>query len=152
MSILAAVDATSERDPVVETGYDLASAYGTNLHVLHVVTQEAFESRKETIERVSDVRGYSKSQRADAAANVANDVVIGTLENAPLKTVSTLGRVGEPVPSILNAAADTDAAYIVIGGRKRSPAGKVLFGSTTQSVLLEADRPVVTVMSSGEDR
>ncbi|WP_226042156.1 universal stress protein [Natrinema sp. DC36] len=150
MSILAAVDATNEHDTVVETGHDLASAYETTLSVLHVVSQKAFESRKETVERVSDVRGYSKSQRAEAAANVANEVVVGTLEDVDLETVSTLGRVGEPVPSILDVATDIDAEYIVIGGRKRSPTGKALFGSTTQSVLLEADRPVVTVISDGE--
>ncbi|ELY99611.1 MULTISPECIES: universal stress protein [Natrialba] len=147
MSILAAVDATSEHDSVVEIGYDLASAYETELSVLHVVSQEAFESRKAAVERVSDVQGYSKPQRADAAANVANKVVVETLENSDRETISTVGRVGEPVPSILDVAADIDAEYIVIGGRKRSPTGKALFGSTTQSVLLEADRPVVTVMS-----
>lgn len=151
MSILAAVDATSEHDAVVETGSDLASAYETDLSVLHVVSEEAFESRKETVERVSDVQGYSKSQRADAAANVANEVVVETLENADPETISTVGRIGDPVPSILDVASDIDAEYIVIGGRKRSPTGKALFGSTTQSLLLEADRPVVTVMSDGEE-
>ncbi|WP_222916581.1 universal stress protein [Natrinema sp. SYSU A 869] len=150
MSILAAVDATEKRDAVVETGHDLASAYGTELSVLHVVSQDDFESRKETVERVSDVQGYSKSQRADAAANVANEVVVETLEDANIEAISTVGRIGEPVPSILDVAGDIDAQYIVIGGRKRSPTGKALFGSTTQSVLLEADRPVVTVLSDGE--
>ncbi|WP_226008070.1 universal stress protein [Natrinema salinisoli] len=147
MSILAAIDATNEHSAVVETGQDLASAYGTELSVLHIVSREEFESRKETVERVSDGRSYSKSQREDAAANAAKAVVIETLEDASHEGISTLGRVGEPVPAILNVAADIGAEYIVIGGRKRSPAGKALFGSTTQSVLLEADRPVVTVIS-----
>ncbi|AFO57570.1 uspA domain protein [Natrinema sp. J7-2] len=142
------MDATTERDPVLETGYELASAYETTLFVLHVVSQDAFESRKETVERVSDLQGYSKSQRADAAATVANEVAMQTLEDIDHESVSTLGRVGDPVASIVDAAAEHDAEYIVVGGRKRSPTGKALFGSTTQSVLLEADRPVVAVMSN----
>ncbi|WP_267643394.1 universal stress protein [Haloarchaeobius amylolyticus] len=44
---------------------------------------------------------------------------------------------------ILDAAEDVGAEQIVIAGRKRTPVGKALFGSTTQSVLLRSDIPVV---------
>lgn len=49
---------------------------------------------------------------------------------------------GDAVEDILSVADEIDANLIVMGGRKQSPAGKVLFGSITQSVLLQADRPV----------
>ncbi|WP_394349678.1 universal stress protein [Natrinema versiforme] len=52
----------------------------------------------------------------------------------------------------MDVAFEIDAEYIVSGGRKRSSTGKALFGSTTQSVLFEADRPIVTVMSDAEER
>ena len=146
MPVLAAVDGTVETDSVVETGFDLASAYETELHVLHCVTQSEFEERKATVERVGSFQGYSKSQRADAAANVANEVVVGTLDNVDFEGISTMGRVGDPVSEITTVADEIDARYLVIGGRERSPAGKAVFGSTTQSVLFEADCPVVTVI------
>ena len=57
-----------------------------------------------------------------------------------------MGRVGDPTEEVLAVAAELDARYVVVGGRRRSPVGKALFGSTTQEVLLESDRPVVTVM------
>lgn len=37
---------------------------------------------------------------------------------------------------------------IVLGGRKRSPAGKAIFGSVTQAVIRESDRPVVVTGSA----
>ncbi len=50
---------------------------------------------------------------------------------------------GDPAEEILDAADDIDADVVVVGGRKRTPAGKVLFGSVTQGVVLGTDRPVL---------
>jgi nucleotide-binding universal stress UspA family protein len=49
----------------------------------------------------------------------------------------------DPVGAIIDQADLHDADEIVLGGRKRSPAGKVLFGSVTMSVLRNTDIPVV---------
>ena len=59
--------------------------------------------------------------------------------------VSLEGTSGEPVEGILSAADEVDADLIVLAGRKRSPAGKVLFGSVTQAVILDSDRSVLVV-------
>lgn len=52
-------------------------------------------------------------------------------------------RSGEPANAILNLAENIDADCICVGGRRRSPAGKAIFGSVSQSVILQADRPVL---------
>lgn len=52
---------------------------------------------------------------------------------------------GEPAAAITSLAVEADADLIVIGGRKRTPTGKALFGSVTQEVILEADRSVMVV-------
>ncbi|WP_380674779.1 universal stress protein [Salinigranum sp. GCM10025319] len=50
---------------------------------------------------------------------------------------------GDPADAIIDAADEADADLIIIGGRKRSPTGKALFGSVTQTVILNAGRPVM---------
>nr|WP_276414161.1 universal stress protein [Halomicroarcula sp. XH51] len=40
---------------------------------------------------------------------------------------------------------------IVLAGRKRSPAGKALFGSVTQDVILGTDRSVLVVSSERDE-
>ena len=50
---------------------------------------------------------------------------------------------GDATEDILDEAEEFDVDAIVLGGRKRSPAGKAIFGSVTQSVILNTDRPVV---------
>ena len=56
----------------------------------------------------------------------------------------------ETVENILRYADDYDVNALVLGGRKRSPAGKALFGSVTQSVILNTDRPVVVTGGTDE--
>jgi nucleotide-binding universal stress UspA family protein len=162
MTVLAAVDGEQEPDRVVEIGDDLAQAYDEDLVVLHVMTQEQFESIQDALD---DTRtslagggfapyfgeadppsgGYFLDDAEDDAADLARDVTVATLDSQ--RHVHHEGRVGDVVEEILAAANKHDARYIVIGGRKRTPAGKALFGSATQSILLNADRPVVTVMT-----
>lgn len=50
-----------------------------------------------------------------------------------------------PADGILDLAEDHDVDHIVMGSRKRSPTGKVIFGSVSQQVLLESPVPVTIV-------
>lgn len=59
--------------------------------------------------------------------------------------VTIRGAVGTKSESVLGVIDDVAADKVVIGGKKRSPSGKALFGSTAQDVLLEADCPVLFV-------
>ena len=47
--------------------------------------------------------------------------------------------------TILELAEKADAELLVIGARRRSPVGKALLGSVTQTLILDADIPVLVV-------
>ncbi|TCN30044.1 nucleotide-binding universal stress UspA family protein [Kribbella orskensis] len=49
---------------------------------------------------------------------------------------------------ILKLATELNAELIVIGLRRRTPVGKLLLGSQAQTILLEAECPVLAVKSS----
>lgn len=74
------------------------------------------------------------------------EAVVDDLESAGIE--ATIRREhGDPANQILAVAEDIDADTIIMSGRKRSPTGKVLFGSVVQSVLVEADCPVMVDLS-----
>lgn len=56
---------------------------------------------------------------------------------------------GDPDEEILTAADDLSVDAIYIGGKNRSPSGKILFGSVVQDVLFGTDRPVTIIGSRG---
>lgn len=61
-------------------------------------------------------------------------------------SVSKRREHGDPAETIISVAEELDVDNITMSGRRRSPTGKMLFGSTTQSVLLAADRPVTVIL------
>lgn len=172
MAILASVDGEAVPDNVVSVGLDLANAYGEELVVLHVMPRERFEERRENT--TPDSKGTVLAPEADYgfgretesgtndssgenvptidkdgepdAASVARDVVRETINE--YEDVSFQGRVGDPSQEILEEAERRDVRHIVVGGQNRSPVGKAVFGSVTQSVLLNAERPVTKVLRS----
>ncbi|MBV0925948.1 universal stress protein [Halomicroarcula limicola] len=57
--------------------------------------------------------------------------------------VELLEASGSPQNEILRHAEEYDVDQICVGGRKRSPTGKALFGSVTQAVILGTNLPVL---------
>jgi nucleotide-binding universal stress UspA family protein len=55
------------------------------------------------------------------------------------------GRVGAHGETIVDLANEVNADRVIVGGRKRSPTGKAVFGSTAQEVMLSAPCPVTFV-------
>lgn len=54
----------------------------------------------------------------------------------------------DPADQLLRVAEETNAELIVIGLRRRTPVGKLIMGSAAQTVLLDADAPVLAVKAA----
>lgn len=147
MTILASVGSDEKHAAVLDVAKDLADTYGEELSVLHVIPEDDFGDHLDEMRDLPEMGNYSIEQQEQSAKRVAERLTRSVLDD--VSDVSFIGRVGEPAVDIKSVAGEIDARFVVIGGRKRSPTGKALFGSETQSILLNADRPIVTVM--GED-
>ncbi|MFC7076943.1 MULTISPECIES: universal stress protein [Haloarcula] len=100
---------------------------------VHVTLQHTFDDPEESgaVDEVPAVQRARETLEADGL------------------DVSLASATGTPADGILDTADDRDADLIVVAGRKRTPTGKVLFGSVTQRVVLDTDRPVL--VCSGRD-
>jgi nucleotide-binding universal stress UspA family protein len=107
-----------------------ATLRSTDLAVLHVVesidadTREAY--RLGVSDEIDKVVGDAPAVTWRLHLQTAGDDVAGTL----LRLVDGI-----------------DADLLVIGARRRSPVGKALLGSVAQTVILEANLPVLVVKS-----
>ncbi|ELY38957.1 universal stress protein [Natronorubrum tibetense] len=72
-------------------------------------------------------------------------VTVRDLLTAAGVSVDLERRHGDPADEIVEYADSVDADTIIVPGRKRSPVGKAVFGSVTQDVILDSDRPVTIV-------
>lgn len=147
MTILASLTGDAKDEALLETAKDLADTYGETLAVLHVIPEDEYGDHMDEMRDLSEIDDFSIEQQEQSAERVAERLTRSVVDD--VSDISFIGRVGEPAGDITTVADELDARFIVIGGRKRSPTGKALFGSSTQSVLLSAERPVVTVMESG---
>jgi nucleotide-binding universal stress UspA family protein len=97
---------------------------------VHIVVAHSYNT-----ERISD----DPAEQPESVRTVVQQLTDAGF-NVEQKEIS-----GKPGEGILLMANNRDADQIVMAGRKQSPTAKVLFGSTTQHVILNSELPVTTV-------
>jgi nucleotide-binding universal stress UspA family protein len=141
MVVVGAVD-REDASRVAQEAHELAESFDDDLHLLHVLSQREFVDLETT-----SVNDTGQPIEMDRVREVAADIAAENAADAGIDSFTAVGKVGDPSDTIVEYADEVDARYIVVGGRERSPAGKAIFGSVTQSVLLNTDRPVLVVMT-----
>ncbi|QIO23444.1 universal stress protein [Haloarcula sp. JP-L23] len=71
----------------------------------------------------------------------AGKTMVEALRDAGV-AVETVTIYGAPEEQIVSIAEEYDVDMIILGGRKRSPLGAFVFGSVSQAVILDSNRPV----------
>lgn len=139
MPVIAAVDQSDRAPLVVNQARELADEYGVELHVVHVGQFSVGNLATDSTQDDTDMEDVRREAR-----EIATEVGSREIARDDFKPV---GLVGNPAEAIIEYSEEQDPEYIVVSGRKQSPVGKAVFGSVTQSLLLNADRPIVTVMA-----
>lgn len=96
----------------------------------------------DTVYAVNSLHGDDQTDQSEIDAGAE---ALELIEERIGAETHQLIRGNSPQEDLLQFASEHDADEFVIGIRKRSPTGKVLFGSTAQDLLLETDIPTVTV-------
>ena len=110
-----------------------AQLRGTDLAVLHVV---------ETLDLdIADAYQHSLKDEIESAFTEIG--ATGVPWQLQLATAQD-----DVAETILDLTRTVEAELLIIGARRRSPVGKLILGSVTQTLILEAEVPVLVVKSA----
>lgn len=127
--IVAAIDRRERMERIVRFAAEESRMRGEKLHIIHSMFGGSRVTR-EDVERAEDMLNEAELLARKHGAEVETHLLM---------------RGNEPARDILLFCQEIGAKLLVIGVRKRSPAGKLLFGSVAQQVILEAEIPVVCI-------
>ncbi|TSD14251.1 universal stress protein [Haloglomus irregulare] len=88
---------------------------------------------------------YGESETSDAEVVEGREATEYVEDHLPDVDAHQLIRGNSPQEDLVQFADEHAVEELVIGIRKRSPTGKLVFGSTAQDLLLETTRPTVVV-------
>lgn len=142
-TMLVPVDFSEHRTRLLAHAREIASVYGMDVTVLHVVE----------VTGVPDAYGvYSSLPDAGKLGDRAQEVLDEEAE--PLRAegidVSVMAESGQPAERALAVAEEREAAFIMIATHGRTGLERMLMGSVAEKVIRQAPCPVCTVKSFGQ--
>jgi len=143
-TVLVPIDNEEARvNAQVEAVLDLPKAAdNVTVELVHVRKELEFADSDDEVQ-IGKIRNDIDPDEFDDLAETV-PLAIEKLEAAGVETAVHTA-TGNPAAAIVDLAEQFDADELVVGARRQSPVGKVLFGSVTQSVILDTERPVKVV-------
>lgn len=143
-TILLAVGAgdADRIDRLAEETIDVAGPTGATVVIGHVFTKEEYNEALDNLDFDITAEEVSGDDVARRHATVRE--LVSKFEDEDI-SYEIRGPVGDHGEKLVELAGEVDADRLVVGGRKRSPAGKAVFGSLAQEVMLESPCPVTFV-------
>lgn len=120
-----------------------AEASGADVVLGYVFSEERFG---EAVQRFGFDRSADRLSPGDVADRIAPVQAAHEYLDAEGVGASVRAEVGHGGPEMFVEMAETlEAGRVIVGGERRSPAGKAVFGSDAQTILLDSTCPVVYV-------
>ena len=129
MKIMACYDGSNVAEEAVRLAGKHAKAFGAAVVVVTSMAGGPEVTREEFLAREREL-DYAKSILEDAGIDCESRFIVRGLDAGP---------------DLVRFAGENDIKEVVLGVRRRSKVGKLLFGSTAQYVILNAPCPVVSV-------
>jgi nucleotide-binding universal stress UspA family protein len=129
MKILVGYDGSKGAEDALQLAQKHAKAFGASIFIVTSLEQSPALKKEDIDKAESELEKLKTPFRTD---------------KIPCETQVSVS-VQSPGEDLVNYVKDNDIDEIIIGVKKRSKVGKLVFGSTAQYVILEAPCPVVAV-------
>lgn len=139
--LLAATDLSAPARHAAERAAAMARATGAALDLVHVA---AF-SRLDELRRLVSTLPPDLSERMREQAKMLLDALAGTLRERYGIAVRTQVATGPLLPAIEDAASESAADLLVLGGRGTSMLRHMVLGSTAERLVSNFSRPLLVV-------
>lgn len=140
-----------ENTELLQEAGELAAGVDATLTVVSLMTADEFKEAREALDVVAEEEqtSYDDSVVIDAAKRQARETGEELFADVDVDWNVVGARIGEgesEADRILDVADQNDVDHVFVTGEKRSPTGKAVFGDRAQSLILNFDGPVTSLL------
>jgi nucleotide-binding universal stress UspA family protein len=132
-------------EELAEAAVEVAAPSNATVVLAHVFTDEEYDDVLDRLEFDTEQTEVSPNEVAKRHATIRT--LADSLDAYEVE-FEIRGAVGDHGETIVDLTEELNADRVLVGGRKRSPTGKAVFGSVAQTVMLSAPCPVTFVRES----